>query len=111
MTENPTPGKSLYMLKFTVISIGIALVGGMILLFIVIYQRHSNSTKSAKTDPCAKEKLTVPVNSAILAMEQDGNRITLLTRGNRAGQELIVLDSCENKILNRISLVKSGAAD
>lgn len=109
------PRNEFAVLKFIVVAMGVALVAGTILLFVMLFQRQ-NAVKEEIVTPvsaaspvavrCDGGQFTVPVRGEIQSFQQDSDRITLLTKERHNEQQVVVLDVCSGQIISSFALHK-----
>jgi hypothetical protein len=97
--------KKLAAIKFTVFFLGIFLIGGVVLLGAVIFQRNQNNAAMHKPVPsCSTAPLTVHTASTIENVTKEGRELTLLSTQTDGKQEIIILDYCTGDIIRTITI-------
>ncbi len=105
------PRNEFAVLKFIVVAMGVALVAGTILLFVMLFQRQ-NAVKETAALPapvvagCEGGQFTLPVRGEIQSFQQHDGRITLLTKERRNEQQVMILDVCSGQVISTFALHK-----
>lgn len=90
-------------LRIIVISMGIVLIGGCILLFVALYQKTQNGTSSAAEDSCVGAKLNIG-SGKVKDMIKEEQYVTLLIEHSSGEQSVSVIDLCNGSLHSRITL-------
>lgn len=109
---------------------GITLIGGFILLFALIIKKENSKPEAStssysvastsaeyKTENCVGGELNIEENGVIENVMLDNQRLIMLISGVKddESQKIVIVDRCENKIINRIILnrkpVEKAAAE
>lgn len=86
-------------LKWTVISFGLLLLGGLILLISMVYERASR-----KPPVCEKAHITVPESTRIITADRDLHTITLLMELPEQGQAIWEVDRCSGDVVYKLDI-------
>ncbi|MGZ5918151.1 MAG: hypothetical protein ACXWJ4_12740 [Methyloceanibacter sp.] len=108
--NTPLPGtvftpRQVRVLKFSVIVMGILLVGGFaFVLAAIVYQasRGGQSSVTPGAEPVATE-LQIPKDASVSTLSLDGDRLALQLQSS-AGGEIVVIDLKTGKVLTRVKL-------
>lgn len=107
MSATPSRG-----LKIAVISMGIALVGGFILLIVLAIGKYSKSaanTSDARVAPakgCAPASLSLPVMADYSVIGQDKGQVTLLVTREGQDDRVVTVNICDGSIISSLSIIR-----
>ena len=99
-------GNNLKVLKFIVHFMGVLLIGGIILLFILVIQRNQekNAEKLANSGAaCQQEAFTLPQRGNVksIAKNEKDNTMTIVLE-SYTSQHIVTVDLCKFNILSQI---------
>lgn len=109
--KTPTEKDPNRALKWVVISMGMLLIGGTILLFILVFKKMAHQMPDAQNAmiprayrECGEHTLKLPKGTTIESVKYEGTIARILAR-NAAGETMIVLaDSCSGKKLGELHI-------
>lgn len=98
-------------IKITVYSLGFLLIGGVVLLSVLIYQRNKNHTvtvnKPEAPVSCTNAPVTIPTRAPIDKIIKDSTTLILLTHeAEDETQQIIIIDLCTGKVLHTMNMVR-----
>lgn len=93
--------KGLRALRFVVIAMGIALIGGMLLLFNVIYKRYEEEQAIKQGALCPSKEVEADVPGVIVSFKREGTHVTLLSDQGRQ-QALYIVHLCSGEVLHKM---------
>ena len=103
------PQTSLIVLKSVVIAMGVVLIGGVLLLFTLLYQRSkadikNNSRFSSNGASCSNEPWPVfNIRSGIKNVIKDNQELIVIEEPTDAMQRITIVDLCSRKTVNTIN--------
>jgi hypothetical protein len=83
--------QSLRVLKFIVLSMGVVLILGTILLFAALINKSKQDIKLCSRD------INITLPAAVQSFDQDDYEVTFLTKEENGKQFLSILDLCKQK--------------
>jgi hypothetical protein len=111
--------KSFFLVKVLVFAMGITLIAGVIALIYLVYQRSAPiantqsfqalpAFQSARPEDCRGGDLKIDEKALVDDVIIKDNHMVLLLNGTEegAGQKILVIDYCANKVISHIDLTK-----
>jgi hypothetical protein len=89
-------------LKYAVIGMGIALVGGMLLLMVLVIGKIASGGEKKARNHCEEAQVSLPEGEILEVREEGPNLIVRLRDGQ--GQLLLRYHSCSGELLRRVRL-------
>ena len=93
-----------------VFSLGIALIGGIILMFVMVYQRHQAKLEGTLPDHqleasekrCKGGELTLKGVGMIKDVKSGGDGILIVVSERGDKERISIIDYCANRLVNKI---------
>lgn len=112
MSDEALPGtvftpRQVKLLKITVIALGILLLGGFFFVVAaIVYQasRLGQDHAAVRAQARGEGEFQMPPGAAVRSMTLDGNHLAMQL-GGAAGDEVVVLDVRDGRVLSRIRLL------
>lgn len=97
--SEPVNSTNLKALRFVVVSLGIALAGGFVMLFAVLAKKLD----TPKAKPCIASSPELPVYTQFRVLEQQGAVTAMLLEGDGL-THILRIDNCDGRILSHVKL-------
>lgn len=105
MSESASP--SVTILKFLVIAMGVTLIGGFLFLVSLIY----GAVHKHKEVDCHSAKVRIEAGAHLVQMlPEKGNNILVALENKDKQNSIMVLDSCNGKVVRQFDFVASPVA-
>lgn len=107
MTKTPDSNRAL---KFVVVSMGMVLIGGTILLFVLIFSKMSNKESNADIHTpstyrhCENTEIALQAGETVKRIEFDGVVARIITDLPAGGTGLKLVHSCSGELLGSVTL-------
>lgn len=107
MSNNPDSNRAL---KMVVISMGLVLIGGTILLFVLVFNKMTNKDESGEIHVprayrhCEQTDVPLSIGETVKRIEFDGMVARVITELPQGSTSLKLVHSCSGELLGSVTL-------